>query len=104
MAEDTVVPTSSEGSTRQGGETYRFVSTPLLEGTDIRLAALSSEAPVAAAVDDTRKRAFVAALATVCLALVLASTISALLRRRGRLLLSNHAKRGRRQIKVQRSR
>ncbi|MGH3028179.1 MAG: diguanylate cyclase, partial [Gaiellaceae bacterium] len=83
VAEDTVVPPSSEGSTRQGGETYRFVSTPLLEGTDIRLAALSSEAPVAAAVDDTRKRAFVAALATVCLALVLAWTVSALLRRRG---------------------
>ena len=56
---------------------------PAVEGTDIRLAALSSEAPVTAAVDDTRKRAFVAALATVILALVLAWTISALLRRRG---------------------
>jgi diguanylate cyclase (GGDEF)-like protein len=83
VSENTVIPPEGEGSTRQGGETYRFVSTPLLEGTDIRLAALSSEAPVAAAVDDTRKRAFVAALATVILALVLAWTISALLRRRG---------------------
>ncbi len=80
---NTVIPPEREGSTRQGGEAYRFVSTPLLEGTDVRLAALSSEAPVAAAVDDTRKRAFVAALATVCLALVLAWTINALLRRRG---------------------
>ena len=72
-----------EKAARARAEAYRFVSTPLLEGTDIRLAALSSEAPVAAAVDDTRKRAFVAALATVCLALVLAWTVSALLRRRG---------------------
>jgi diguanylate cyclase (GGDEF)-like protein len=83
VSENTVIPPEREGSTRQGGEAYRFVSTPLLEGTDVRLAALSSEAPVAAAVDDTRKRAFVAALATVCLALVLAWTVSALLRRRG---------------------
>jgi diguanylate cyclase (GGDEF)-like protein len=83
MSENTVIPPEMEGSTSQGGEAYRFVSTPLLEGTDVRLAALSSDAPVAAAVDDTRKRAFVAALATVCLALVLAWTVSALLRRRG---------------------
>ena len=82
MAENTVIPPGTDGSTRQGGETYRFVSTPLLEGTDIRLAALSSEAPIAAAVDDTRRRAFVAALATVCLALVLAWTVGGLMRRR----------------------
>jgi diguanylate cyclase (GGDEF)-like protein len=82
MTEDAVIPPGTEGSTRQGGESYRFVSTPLLEGTDIRLAALSSEAPVSAAVDDTRERAFLAALATVGLALLLAWTIGGLLRRR----------------------
>jgi GGDEF domain-containing protein len=83
VPEGTVIPPGTEGSTRQGGEAYRYVSTPLLEGTDIRLAALSSEAPVSAAVDDTRQRAFIAALATVVLALLLAWTISGLLRRRG---------------------
>jgi diguanylate cyclase (GGDEF)-like protein len=82
VPEDTVIPPGTEGTTRQGGEAYRYVSTPLLEGTDVRLAALSSEAPVAAAVDDTRERAFIAALATVGLALILAWTISGLLRRR----------------------
>ncbi len=82
VSEGTVVPEGREGVTRQGGEAFRFVSTPLLEGTDTRLAALSSEAPVAAAVDDTRRRAFLAALATVALALVFAWTVSALLRRR----------------------
>jgi diguanylate cyclase (GGDEF)-like protein len=83
VPDDTVIPPGTEGTTSQGGEAYRYVSTPLLEGTDIRLAALSSEAPVAAAVDDTRERAFIAALATVVLALLLAWTISGLLRRRG---------------------
>ncbi len=82
VSEGTVIPEGTEGVTRQGGEAFRFVSTPLLEGTDTRLAALSSEAPVAAAVDDTRRRAFLAALATVALALVFAWTVSALLRRR----------------------
>ena len=41
-------------STEQDGEDYRYLSTPLLDGTGVRLAALSSEAPIAAAVDDTR--------------------------------------------------
>jgi diguanylate cyclase (GGDEF)-like protein len=83
VPEGTVIPEGREGETQQGGEDYRFVSTPLLEGTGVRLAALSSEAPVAAAVDDTRRRAFVAALATVLLTLAIAWTISALIRRRG---------------------
>ena len=83
VPESTVIPPGTEGTTRQGGEAYRYVSTPLLEGTDVRLAALSSEAPVSAAVDDTRQRAFIAALATVALTLLLAWTISGLLRRRG---------------------
>ncbi len=94
--EDTVIPPGTEGTTRQGGEAYRYVSTPLLEGTDIRLAALSSDAPVSAAVDDTRRRAFIAALATVALALLLAWTISALLRRRGEAAREAETTEGRR--------
>ena len=64
------LPAGEQGTTEQNGEDYRFVSTPLLEGTDVSLAALSSEAPVSAAVDDTQRRAFYAALATVGLALL----------------------------------
>jgi diguanylate cyclase (GGDEF)-like protein len=96
VPEDTVIPPGTDGTTRQGGEAYRYVSTPLLEGTDIRLAALSSEAPVSAAVDDTRQRAFIAALATVVLALLLAWTISLLLRRRGETVREAEAGEGRR--------
>ena len=76
------LPSGEQGTTEQGGESYRFVSTPLLEGSDIGLAALSSEAPVAAAVEETRRRAFYAALATVGLALLLAATIALVQRRR----------------------
>jgi diguanylate cyclase (GGDEF)-like protein len=77
-------PLSPEGDreTEQDGETYRLVSTPLLEGTDVRLVALSSRAPIDAARDDTRRRAFLAALATVALALLLGWTIARLLRGR----------------------
>jgi diguanylate cyclase (GGDEF)-like protein len=96
VPENTVIPPGTEGTTHQGGEAYRYVSTPLLEGTDIRLAALSSEAPVSAAVDDTRRRAFIAALATVGLALLLAWTISVLLRRRGEGAREAEATEGRR--------
>jgi diguanylate cyclase (GGDEF)-like protein len=71
-----------EGILALEGQDYRYVSTPLLAGTDVDLTALSSEAPIADAVDDTRRRAFVATLATVALALLLAWTITWLLRRR----------------------
>jgi diguanylate cyclase (GGDEF)-like protein len=70
------VPTESRGTTEQGGEKYRFISTPLLERTDVSLAALTSEAPVEAAVENTQRRAFYAALATVALALVLAGIVA----------------------------
>ena len=70
------LPAGDQGSTEQGDETYRFVSTPLLEDTGVSLAALSSEAPVAAAVERTQRRALLASLATVGLALLAAGTIA----------------------------
>jgi diguanylate cyclase (GGDEF)-like protein len=103
VPQSTRIPPGTEGSTRQGGEEYRFVSTPLLEGTDIRLAALSSEAPVSAAVDDTRERAFIAALATVGLALILAWTIAGLMRRRSKAAREAEAVAGRRASDVRAS-
>jgi diguanylate cyclase (GGDEF)-like protein len=77
-----MLPADEEGTTEQDGESYRFVSTPLLERTDVSLAALSSEEPVAAAVDETQRRAFYAALATVGLALLLVGTVALIQRRR----------------------
>jgi diguanylate cyclase (GGDEF)-like protein len=79
----TQIPAEGSGEVEVGGDTYRFVSTALLDSPDVDLAALSSEAPIAAAVDDTRRRAFFAALATVALALIVALTIARLFRRRG---------------------
>jgi diguanylate cyclase (GGDEF)-like protein len=76
-----VIPPADQGSAREGDETFRFVSTPLLEDTDVRLAALASDAPLQTAVDDTRRRAFLAALATVGLALLLGWTIAWAVRR-----------------------
>jgi diguanylate cyclase (GGDEF)-like protein len=76
------LPTDQQGSTELADEAYRFVSTPLLEDTGVSLAVLSPEAPVAAAVDQTRRRAFFAALATVGLALLAAGTIAWAQRRR----------------------
>ena len=82
LAPGATLPAGDQGTTEQNGEDYRFVSTPLLEGTDVSLAALSSEAPVAAAVEDTQRRAFYASLATVGLALLLAGMIGLVQRRR----------------------
>ncbi len=78
----TALPAGQQGSTEQGGEAYRFLSTPLLEERDVGLTVLSSEAPVAAAVDETQRRALLAALATVGLALLAAGTIAWTQRRR----------------------
>ncbi len=97
------IPTGEQGTTELGDDTYRYVSTGLLEGTDVRLAALSSEAPVAAAVDDTRRRALLAALATVGLALVLALSVAWLIRRRAaEQQAAEEADRGRRARDVRR--
>jgi diguanylate cyclase (GGDEF)-like protein len=77
-----VLPTAGQGTVEQGGESYRFVSTPLLEDTDVSLAALSSEAPVTSAVEDTQRRGFYAALATVGLGLLFAGAIVLVQQRR----------------------
>jgi diguanylate cyclase (GGDEF)-like protein len=82
LAPGTPLPQEGAEETEQNGETYRLVSTPLLEGTDVRLVALSSRAPIEEARDDTRRRAFLAALATVALALLVGWTIARLLRGR----------------------
>ena len=82
LAPGTPLPPEEASETEQDGETYRLVSTPLLEGTDVRLVALSSQAPIVEARDDTRRRAFLAALATVALALLVGWTITRLLRGR----------------------
>jgi diguanylate cyclase (GGDEF)-like protein len=82
LATGATIPDGQRGSTEQGGEAYRFVSTPILENTGISLAALSPEAPVAAAADETQRRAFFAALATVGLALLAAGTVAWAQRRR----------------------
>jgi diguanylate cyclase (GGDEF)-like protein len=104
LPEGASIPAGEEGTTEQGGESYRFVSTPLLEGTGIGLTALSSEAPVAEAVDDTRRRAFFAALATVGLALLIALTVALFQRRRatGARAAAEEADRGRRARDVRR--
>jgi diguanylate cyclase (GGDEF)-like protein len=76
------LPPGEQGTTEIGGKAYRFVSTPLLEDTGVSLAALASEAPIAAAVDDTRRRAFFASLATVGVALLLVGIIALVQARR----------------------
>jgi diguanylate cyclase (GGDEF)-like protein len=82
LAPGTPLPPHGTRESEVDGEAYRLVSTPLLEGTDVRLVALSSKAPIQEARDDTRRRAFVAALATVALALLVGWTITRLLRPR----------------------
>ncbi|HSE81921.1 MAG TPA: GGDEF domain-containing protein [Gaiellaceae bacterium] len=101
----TALPTGQQGSTEQGDEAYRFVSTPLLEETDVGLTVLSSEAPVAAAVDETQRRALFAALATVGLALLAAGTIAWTQRHRvaEAQAAAEEADRGRRSSDVRRS-
>jgi diguanylate cyclase (GGDEF)-like protein len=82
LSGDETLPTGEQGTTEQSGESFRYVSTPLLEQTGVSLVALSSEEPIASAVSDTRQRAFFAALATVGLALLLAWTVAWFMRRR----------------------
>jgi diguanylate cyclase (GGDEF)-like protein len=83
LAPGTPLPPPGFGEAELDGDAYRLVSTPLLEGTDVRLVALSSLAPIREARDDTRRRAFLAVLATVALALLAGWTIARLLRGRG---------------------
>ena len=77
------IPEEEAGSADLGGDGYRFVSTPALDNSDLRLAALSPNDPIEQAAADTRKRAFFVALATVVVLGLLAWGITALLRRRG---------------------
>jgi diguanylate cyclase (GGDEF)-like protein len=72
------LPPDEQGTLELGGDAYRFVA----QDTEVSLAALTSEAPIAAVVDDTRRRAFFASLATVGLALLVAGAIALVQRRR----------------------
>ena len=101
---DATLPTGEHGTTDQGDESFRYVSTPLLEDTGVALTALSSETPITTSVDDTRRRAFIAALATVALALLLAWTVTWLQRRRATdAAAAEEADRGRRARDVRRT-
>ena len=82
LPEGDAVPAAESGEVDRGGDPYRFVSTPLVEDTDVRLIALASAEPIRDAAADTRRRAFLAALATVALALIVVLTVSRLLRLR----------------------
>jgi two-component system, cell cycle response regulator len=76
------IPDEESGSADFAGDAYRFVSTPLLQGTDLRLAALAPNDPIEQAAADTRRRAFLVALAAVVGLGLLAWAVTALLRRR----------------------
>jgi diguanylate cyclase (GGDEF)-like protein len=80
---DGAVPRGSSGSVELSGREYDYVSTPLLADTQLRLIALGSTAPVDNAIGTTRRRALLAALATVALLALLAWTASRLAARRG---------------------
>jgi diguanylate cyclase (GGDEF)-like protein len=79
---DGELPGEGSGAAELGEERFRFAATPLLDGTDIRLAALASNDPIEAAERDTRRRAFLAALVTAAVLALLAWTLGRLLRRR----------------------
>jgi diguanylate cyclase (GGDEF)-like protein len=79
---DGPIPEAPSGSVELTDGDYRYVSGSLLAGTDLRLVALGSTEPVDEAVGDARRRALVAALATVALLALLAWTASRMLRRR----------------------
>jgi diguanylate cyclase (GGDEF)-like protein len=76
------LPAESAGATELGDEGVRFASAPLLDGTDVRLAALASDDPVRSAERETRRRAFFAALTTMAVLALLAWTIGWILRQR----------------------
>jgi len=79
---DGTVPQARSGSADLGEVGFRYAATSLLEGTDVRLAALASDDPIEAAERDTRRRALLAALVTVLVIALLATTIGRLLRQR----------------------
>ena len=79
---DGALPAEASGQADLGNREFRYVSSPLLEGTNLRLNALGSADPIAAAARDTRRRALLAALATICLIALLAWTSTWILRRR----------------------
>lgn len=81
-AVDGRIPDASAGTTTLAGDEYRYVSSSLLAGTDVRLAAVAGSESVDDAVADTRRRALLAALATLALIALLAWTVSQLLARR----------------------
>jgi diguanylate cyclase (GGDEF)-like protein len=76
------IPDESPGSVELDGEDFRYVSAPLIAGTEVRLDTLGSEDPIAEAASDTRRRAFFVSLAAVGTLALLAWAVTTLLRRR----------------------
>jgi diguanylate cyclase (GGDEF)-like protein len=77
----TPIPPGADGRVEHGEGSYRFLAIPLLDGTDVRLVALSPFEPIEEAAADTRRRAFLATLATVALVILLTWTLTRLLGR-----------------------
>jgi diguanylate cyclase (GGDEF)-like protein len=82
LARGSTVPTGDSGEVEEDGEGYRFVSTSLLQGEDVRLVVLSPDEPIGDAGATARRRAFLAALATALLAVLVGWTIARLIGRR----------------------
>jgi diguanylate cyclase (GGDEF)-like protein len=76
------IPDESPGSVELDGEDFRYVSAPLIAGTEVRLDTLGSEDPIAEAASDTRRRAFFVSLAAVGTLALVAWAVTRLLRRR----------------------
>jgi diguanylate cyclase (GGDEF)-like protein len=76
------LPAGDSGEVELDAGTFRYVAAPLLEGTELRLATFASTTSIAEAGRDTRRRALVAALATLALLVLLAWTATSILGRR----------------------
>jgi diguanylate cyclase (GGDEF)-like protein len=72
------IPAGRSGSVDLNGGDYRYLSGPLLADTSFRLVALGSTDPVDEAAGDARRRALLAALASVALIALLAWTATRL--------------------------
>jgi diguanylate cyclase (GGDEF)-like protein len=82
LSEGTQLPARGSGDADVDGAGYRYASAPLVAGTDLRLVALAPTDPIDEAAGEARRRAFIAALATVILLAFAAWTLTRLLRDR----------------------
>jgi diguanylate cyclase (GGDEF)-like protein len=80
--EGRALPDERRGRAELAGEGYRFAAAPLLAGSDVRLAVLTPSQPIEATVGETRRRAVLAALATVLLLALAVWTLRRIFRER----------------------